>query len=331
MLGYKRILREINKYTYFVVHFGKDSNGNPLRIILIFIALRFIHLFVTNKLGNSNAFTNVVVCFPARNEEEFLPRVLDALEKQSLKPLKVIIADDGSTDQTYEIARAYSFVEVNKRTKRDFDVVGKIEMGDVWNSSIIPTKKIHEKEKIDYVLFLGGDMVLPKNYIMDIVAKFEENPKLMIAAGTMIGDKAYKSTGFMIPGPGRVIRYSYWEKLGGKYPEKQGWEAFPVYMANMEGFTTQIFPDIEYRPLRVTGGRTDYYSYGLAMKAFGYFFLFALGRSLKQLFMKGRGVKAAINMFRGYLFGKSDNYSDELRNYINRTQRKRIRKLIFRF
>lgn len=274
---------------------------------------------------------NVVVCFPARNEEKFLSSVLEALENQSLKPLRVIIADDGSSDNTVEIAESFDFVDVHKRKRRDFDVVGKIEMGNVWNSSLIPVKEIHESDKIDYIVFLGGDMILPDSYIQNLVEKFEKDPNLIIAAGKMVGEHSYVSTGFMIPGPGRIMRYSYWEKLGGEYPLKQGWEAYPVYMANMEGYTSMIFDDIEYEPLRVTGGRTDFYAYGMAMKAYGYFFVFAFGRSLKQIFMKSRGIKACINMIRGYVFGKPEKYEEELRKFVNSSQRKRLRKIVFRF
>ncbi|OLS25553.1 MAG: hypothetical protein HeimC2_18090 [Candidatus Heimdallarchaeota archaeon LC_2] len=279
----------------------------------------------------SKKANNIVVCFPARNEENLLTRVLNSLEQQTHKPIKVIIADDGSEDKTVEIAQAFEFVEIHRREKRGFDVVGKIEMGKVWNSSLTPARDVHKETSIEYIVFLGGDMVLPKNYLEDLVNKFDQDPKLMIAAGTMVGENAYTSTGFMIPGPGRMMRYSYWEKLGSEYPLKQGWEAYPVYMANMEGYKSKIFDDIEYEPLRITGGRTDYYAYGMAMKAFGYFFLFAIGRSFKQIFMRSRGFSACYNMLKGFLFGKPEKYEKELRQFVNKSQRKRLRKLIFRF
>lgn len=272
--------------------------------------------------------TRIVVSFPARNEEEFLPQVLDALSDQTLLPIRVIIANDGSSDKTEAIAKSYKFVNVYNRDKREFTVVGKKEMANVWNDSITPAKNIHEEESIDFIAFLGGDIVLPPTYLQSMVDKFKANPKLMIAAGTMVGDHAYTSTGFMIPGPGRMMRYKYWLEVGGKYPYRDGWEAYPVYKAKLDGYETQIFTDIDYYPLRPTGGRTDYYAYGLAMKALGYFWLFALGRILKQPFMKARNVKSSWNMFRGYFFGKTEYYEEELREFVRRSQIERIRRLI---
>ena len=43
---------------------------------------------------------------PARNEESTLPHLLAALERQSLRPLEVIVIDDHSSDATATIARA---------------------------------------------------------------------------------------------------------------------------------------------------------------------------------------------------------------------------------
>ncbi len=273
----------------------------------------------------------VVVCFPARNEEEFLPLVLDALVNQTVKPVNIIIANDGSTDNTEKIAKSYENVIVINRERREKSIVGQIGMSDVWNSSIIPAMEIDKKEKLDYILFLGGDLVLHEKYIEDLHRKFEEDNNLVMASGKMIGKDAFKYTGFMLPGGGRMSRYSYWKKIGGKYPSMQGWEAYPIYKAQIDGYTTKLFDDVIYTPQRPTGGNTDYYSYGLAMRAYGYFFPFAIGRSLKQLFLRARGIKPCINMARGYLFGKTEKYEVEIRNFVNKSQKRRLRKLIFRF
>ena len=48
----------------------------------------------------------VSVLIPARNEALTLPRLLKALQLQSLQPLEVIVIDDGSGDDTAAIARA---------------------------------------------------------------------------------------------------------------------------------------------------------------------------------------------------------------------------------
>lgn len=47
------------------------------------------------------------VVLPARNEAAYLPKTLQALERQTLTPAEVIVVDNDSQDQTAEIARAW--------------------------------------------------------------------------------------------------------------------------------------------------------------------------------------------------------------------------------
>lgn len=41
---------------------------------------------------------------PARNEEKYLSKTLESLVAQDLKPEKIILINDGSTDKTKDIA-----------------------------------------------------------------------------------------------------------------------------------------------------------------------------------------------------------------------------------
>ncbi len=45
------------------------------------------------------------IVIPARDEEQNLPVILDSIAAQAVRPREVIVVDDGSTDQTAEIAR----------------------------------------------------------------------------------------------------------------------------------------------------------------------------------------------------------------------------------
>jgi glycosyltransferase involved in cell wall biosynthesis len=45
---------------------------------------------------------------PVYNGAEFLPEALDSILAQSMRPTEIIVIDDGSTDSTAEVAKAYS-------------------------------------------------------------------------------------------------------------------------------------------------------------------------------------------------------------------------------
>ena len=46
----------------------------------------------------------ISVIAPTLNESKYLPRLLLSLSRQTVKDFEVIVADDGSTDGTQEIA-----------------------------------------------------------------------------------------------------------------------------------------------------------------------------------------------------------------------------------
>lgn len=47
---------------------------------------------------------SVTVVIPTKNEERYLPRLLDSLERQTLEDIEIVVADAGSTDGTREAA-----------------------------------------------------------------------------------------------------------------------------------------------------------------------------------------------------------------------------------
>lgn len=53
---------------------------------------------------------NISIVIPVYNEAEHLEACLDAIARQTIEPLEVIIVDNNSTDNTAAIARSYDFV-----------------------------------------------------------------------------------------------------------------------------------------------------------------------------------------------------------------------------
>lgn len=53
------------------------------------------------------------IVIPAKNEERYLPGLLDSIQKQSLRPERVIVADAHSTDRTRQISQKFGSMIVD--------------------------------------------------------------------------------------------------------------------------------------------------------------------------------------------------------------------------
>ncbi|MFA5946733.1 MAG: glycosyltransferase [Patescibacteria group bacterium] len=105
-----------------------------------------------------------VVVIPTKNEEEYLPRLIESLKKQTLQPNEVVLADAGSTDQTTQIAEAAGMRAVEGGLP-----------GPGRNAGAQATKS-------DLIFFIDADIVLPDpQFFAKAIADFE---KRQLGVGT---------------------------------------------------------------------------------------------------------------------------------------------------
>lgn len=108
----------------------------------------------------------ITIVIPTLNEEDSLPKLLNALALQTHQPDEIIVADAGSVDRTIEIAMSYGLQVI----KGGLPAVGR-------NAGAHITKS-------DLVLFLDADVVPPIDFI-DLCLK-EFNQKNLNAATCLI-------------------------------------------------------------------------------------------------------------------------------------------------
>src|SRR5690349_13175563 len=128
-----------------------------------------------------------IVITPVRNEEQYLQSTIDSMVSQSVRPLRWVVVDDGSTDSTGEIALAAAKVEpwisVLKRSDRGFRQAGGGVM-DAFYEGFDAVASLPWKTLVK----LDGDLSFSKDYFEQCLKRFELDPKLGIGGGTICNE-----------------------------------------------------------------------------------------------------------------------------------------------
>jgi len=150
---------------------------SPTTIVSLLGLLRGADKTEPNPAENwEEAVVDVVI--PALNEEEHIALCLDALTKQTLKPRRVILVDDGSNDRTYNYAQQYAdSVDMEILLIHRQKPIGKT-----------PTIKRQAREfDADVEFILDGDTVLESpNYIERVVQELYKGVGIASACGTVL-------------------------------------------------------------------------------------------------------------------------------------------------
>jgi len=270
------------------------------------------------------AMTVIVAVTPARNEARWLPVLITAMGKQTLKPDLWMVVDDGSSDNTPDLLREFAedhaWVELRRRGDRGRYFRGKgvaetFSFGEEEASKLQPNWGLLAK--------IDADTDLPESYFVQISKKFAENPRLGIASGVNIGEKGIQAHP---RGNNRVYRRECWDSIGG-LPAISGWDTWDETVARSKGWDTAALPDIRTRHLRPEAATAAYsYQQGKISRFLGYSWLFALGRSVKIAFQ--RNPACGFGYLGGYLAEKDRIKDQEFVRLLRKEQYLRFRSLL---
>jgi len=182
---------------------------------------------------------------PARNEEPYIERTIEAVISQTHLPRRWVIVNDGSSDATASIVRRYigkygwiRLIEMPEHRDRSF--AAKVHC---FNAGYEQVKDL----ECDVIGNLDADVSLDKDHFEFLLNKFEEDPDLGVA-GTVFKEDGYSSETNSFEGQSHVsgqcqlFRQRCFEEIGGYVPHKAGgidWIA--VTTARMMGWKTQSF------------------------------------------------------------------------------------------
>ncbi|HTL16553.1 MAG TPA: glycosyltransferase family A protein [Patescibacteria group bacterium] len=236
-----------------------------------------------------------LVVSPVRNEAEYLQSTIDSMVGQTVRPSRWVIVDDGSTDNTREIAlaaaRTEPWITVVKRSDRGFRQAGGGVM-DAFYAGFDAVESLAWKVLVK----LDGDLSFSKDYFEQCLKRFESDPKLGIAGGTICNEvnggleaESKIDPVFHVRGATKIYRRECWDGIGGLI-RAPGWDTVDEVKANMLGWRTCTFPDLQlvhHRPAGQAYGRwSNLIKNGRANYIAGYHPLFMLVKCARRLFEK---------------------------------------------
>ncbi|MGQ7373102.1 glycosyltransferase family 2 protein [Streptococcus suis] len=102
---------------------------------------------------------DVTVIIPVYNSSEFLDKCLTSLVNQSYKDIRIIVVNDGSTDNSLEIAKLFSDNHEN------------VKVIDKENGGVSSTRNIGiQNTQTEYIMFVDSDDYLDEFYVERLIS-----------------------------------------------------------------------------------------------------------------------------------------------------------------
>lgn len=118
----------------------------------------------------SQTWPSVTVCLPVYNGETFIRQAIKSVLEQTFADLELVISDNASTDNTGEICRAAAGDDLRVRYSR-----AEVNRGLAWNHN-----RAFQLANGRYVMWMGHDDLLDKEYIGACVAALAKDPQLVL-------------------------------------------------------------------------------------------------------------------------------------------------------
>jgi biofilm PGA synthesis N-glycosyltransferase PgaC len=266
-----------------------------------------------------------VVISPVRNEAEHLEQTIRSVVEQTVRPLRWLIVNDGSTDQTPEIierwAARHPWIVPVHRTDLDRER----HSGALQESKANRGKRARAAKEIEafyagyeqltdrdweFLVKLDGDLSFDPDYFERCFEEFATDATLGIAGGAIChlvdGElEVEPSPRFHVRGATKIYRRACWEQIGGVL-SAAGWDTVDEVKSNMLGWSTRTLNGLNVLHYRFTGAANGAWDNavknGLWSYIAGYHSLFLLGRCARQFFKKP-AVLGSVGLFFGYVSG----------------------------
>ena len=248
---------------------------------------------------------SLAVITPARDEATNLLRLGDCLLRQTVRPDRWIIVDDGSQDETpavvSHLSRQAEWISAIPSLSARAGALAEGRSGgrDVlaFNAGLAALEHTP-----DFICKLDADVSLEPDYFGRLLQRFRDDPSLGIASGLCYEEEEgtwvpKHMTEGHVRGAARVWRWRCFEHVR-PLQVRLGWDGIDELEANVRGWRTASFPDLPILHHRKHGARDGATRAWIAEGDTAYF----LGYR-SPISYSGRSITPAVNPERSRWFG----------------------------
>lgn len=199
-----------------------------------------------------------VLVTPSRNEEAYIGKTIESVIQQTVRPVKWVIVNDGSTDSTGPIAERYAaehkWIEVvNRPVRKERNFAAKVH---AFNAGQEHLKDVN----YEFIGNLDSDVLLDTDHFEFLLGKFRDDPGLGVAGTVFREEGGYNSETdslegqLHVSGQCQLFRRQCFADIGGYFANKAGgidWIA--VTTARMIGWKTRSFREKSFFHYRHLG------------------------------------------------------------------------------
>ena len=277
-----------------------------------------------------------LIIIPTHNEEKNILFCLESLKNQTFRDYKIVVVNDGSTDQTQtivnEFAAAHPDFEIKNLEKSEHQPGAKVVR--TFNKGL----EVVDFEEFDVVCKFDADIIFPENYLGKINEIYEKNPKAGMVSGIVkIKKSVFEnklafdfrdekkqwvfeniSSKNHVRGPIKSYRKECFLDMNGLRPVL-GWDNIDVMLAKKHGWEVLTIKDLWVKHLRPTAYK---YKTQKAEKLGEYFYNIGLSLPLAVISsgkssLKNRSIAEFLLTMKSFLIQKGErNLSKEEIKYI---------------
>ena len=210
-----------------------------------------------------------LIIIPTHNEEKNILFCLESLKNQTFKDYKIVVVNDGSSDNTQKI------VEEFVANYRDFEIKNLEKSEHQPGAKVVRTfnkgLEMVDLKDFDIICKFDADIIFPVNYLKKIHDVYEKNPKAGMVSGIVKIKKNVFEKNFAfnfsdekgqwvfenissknhVRGPIKSYRKECFQEMNGLRPVL-GWDNIDVMLAKKHGWEVVTVKNLWVKHLRPT-------------------------------------------------------------------------------